>query len=56
VNTNPLADTKNDKKSPATKLKSKTGGASIPPGSTATIQVRNPTGAVSAPVQYSRPR
>ncbi len=56
VNSNPLADTKNNKKSPTSKLTSKAGGTSVAPGATVSISVRNPTGAVSAAVSFTRPR
>lgn len=51
-----VTDTKNDKVTPTTKLKSKTGGSLIAPRATVSIAVLNATGAQSAPVQYTRPR
>lgn len=56
VNGTPLTDTKNSKKSPATKLQSKSGGSVIAPGATVSISVRNATGAVSSPISFTRPR
>jgi hypothetical protein len=56
VNGTPLADTKNNKKSPSSKLTSKSGASAVAPGATVSISVMNPTGAISSPISYTRPR
>jgi hypothetical protein len=56
VNGTPLADTKNNKKAPTTKLQSKSGGGLIAPGATVSISVQNPRGGTSSPFSYTRPR
>ena len=56
VNGTPLADTKNNKKSPTTKLQSKSGGNLIAPGATVSISVQNPRGGTSSSISYTRPQ
>lgn len=55
VNNAEVSDTKNNKLAPSTKLQSKTGGSRIPSGTSVTITVRNPTGAVSASFPFTKP-
>ncbi len=54
INGTPVV-TKNAKDTPSIKLQSKA-ASSIAPGATVSITVRNPTGTVSAPFSYTRPR